>query len=655
MRDAALIDLAKDAGLEPSWVDFKGETQQVSPDSLRAVLTAMDLPCGSDEDIAASRRLLAQEADKLEALLVGTCGQAVALAGVSGPGEFQLEDGTRRPATLRDGQLVMPDETGYHTLSIGDQVIAVAAAPETCWQIRDVVGHSRLWGTAAQVYSLRGGSTAGFGDFKALAEFAGQAGHAGADVLAVSPVHALFASDPGRYAPYGPSTRLHLNALYADLTDFGLSEPDDGASGDLIDWPRAATRKWHRLHEAFEALSKFPAQDAAFRSFVQGADASSIAHARFEALDARFRAQGLHHWRDWTGGYADAKSAAVAALSAEDKEVAFHLFVQFLAERSLAAAQDEARKAGMVIGLISDLAVGMDGAGSHAWSQPDDILTGVGIGAPPDLLGPQGQDWGLTTFSPRALRTSGFAPFLATLRAAMRHAGGIRIDHVMGLKRLWVVPNGAGATDGLYLNYPLAEMLTLTALESQRHKAIVIGEDLGTVPEGFRESLSDRGIMGMRVLWFERTEHGGFTPPDTWQVDAVAMTTTHDLPTIAGWWDASEIAWRERIDGNAEQAEQARSEREAEKPKLIEAARDAGIEASENKMVDAAIAYVAESACQLAIVPAEDLIGAAEQPNLPGTTDEHPNWRRRLPSGDLFARPDVERRTSQLTRMRSPR
>jgi 4-alpha-glucanotransferase len=292
----------------------------------------------------------------------------------------------------------------------------------------------------------------------------------------------------------------------------------------------------------------------------------------------------------------------------------------------------------MRIGLISDLAVGMDPGGSHAWSRQNDILAGLSIGAPPDLFNPRGQDWGLTTFSPRALVTGGFAPFLATVRAALRHTGGVRIDHAMSLARLWLLPEGAEPADGAYLTYPLTDLLRLLALESQRHQAIVIGEDLGTVPEGFRETLETAGLHGMRVLWFERNEHR-FVKPETWDGSAVAMTSTHDLPTTAGWWHGTDIATRAACGrlGNDVREEDVANERAADRHALWEAFIESGVASGEapspadtQPVVDAALQFVARTSSPLCLTPIEDVLGQEEQPNLPGTTDQHPNWRRRL-------------------------
>jgi 4-alpha-glucanotransferase len=293
----------------------------------------------------------------------------------------------------------------------------------------------------------------------------------------------------------------------------------------------------------------------------------------------------------------------------------------------------------MRIGLIGDLAVGMDPAGSHAWSRQNDVLLGLTIGAPPDLLNPTGQDWGLTSFSPRTMEEDGFAPFLATLRAAMRHVGGIRVDHAMGLARLWLIPEGASPADGAYLNFPVGDLLRLLALESVRHNVVVIGEDLGTVPVGFHDMLEQSGIHGMRVLWFERDAQTGFVPPRGWGSTDVAMTSTHDLPTVAGWWKGSDIDVRlehGRL-GEGVDPDTVRKEREQDRPRLWNAfvrehVGEGPVPSPEEteRVVDAAVRFIAKTEVPLSLIPLEDLLGQVEQSNLPGTISEHPNWRRRL-------------------------
>ena len=323
-----------------------------------------------------------------------------------------------------------------------------------------------------------------------------------------------------------------------------------------------------------------------------------------------------------------------------------------IAAKGLTHAQHAARDAGMAVGLVADLAVGCDSAGSHAWSYREEMLTGVSVGAPPDLFNQAGQSWGLTTFSPRAMRTQGFAAFIDMLRCAFKCAGGIRIDHILGLRRLWLVPEGESAKDGAYLRYPLEDLLRLIALESWRHRAIVVGEDLGTVPPGFTERLQEHGLLGIRVLWFEREGDGpGFKPPRKWDSGVTATTTTHDLPTVTGWWRGEDIVWRSKIGQTMARAdgrdpvEAALEERGEDRGHLWRAFQDAGIAPDDvdapdidNAPVDEALAFVAATPAPLVTYPLEDLLALAEQPNLPGSIDEHPNWRRRMtrPVDELF-------------------
>jgi 4-alpha-glucanotransferase len=393
-------------------------------------------------------------------------------------------------------------------------------------------------------------------------------------------------------------------------------------------------------------------------------------HARFEALQAVQLAAdpAKFSWRSWEAALRDPDSAAVADFAAREADaVSWHAFLQWQADRGLAAAQRGAREGGARIGLIADLAIGVDGGGSDAWSRQDEFLAGVEIGAPPDLFNRRGQGWGITTYSPHGLRATGFAAFRDMLGTAFRNAGGVRLDHVLGLRRLWLVPEGATPDQGCYIRYPLPDLLRLVALESARHGAVAIGEDLGTVPEGFRPQLERAGIAGMRVMWFEQTElpedapegaTADFVPPQRWSAGAVAMTSTHDLPTVAGWWEGRDLAWREElgqtIPGMAET-------RAAERPKLWNTFCQSGVaegpvpgsdEAA--RVADAAAAHIGRARCALALLPLEDALAAVEQPNLPGTVHEHPNWRRRLapPVELMFQDPAIEQRLRGLARAR---
>ena len=654
MSDDDLIERARRAGIAVDWTDAAGTTRRVGPDTLRAFLASL----GPEDEAEAP------------ALVTSTAGDRLQVPGAlaSGPAEAELihEDGTIRTLTLRPrgSMLVGPPvtDTGYHRLRFAGREIALAVAPARCLTLADAGDDSRMWGIAAQVYALRSPGDGGIGHAGGIASLAVSAAARGADAVALSPMHALFAADPARFGPYAPSSRLFFNPLLADPAfvlgeERVAAERDDTAALEalaLVDWPQAAAARFALLRRLFEGfvrhdLAAGTALARDWRAFVTAGGADLEAHARFEVLHAHAltATPPRGDWREWP--------EAMPPLP--QSEVDYHLFMQWLADRSLAAAQKVATGAGMRIGLITDLAIGMDRGGSHAWSRRGDLLTGLSIGAPPDAFNAQGQNWGLAGFSPRALARTGFSPFLATLRAAMRHAGGVRIDHIMGLQRLWLVPDGAPSSEGAYLTYPLADLLRLLALESHRHRAVVIGEDLGTVPQGFRRRLRKAGVAGMDVMWFERTRTT-FKAPTRWRDDAVSMTTTHDLPTVAGWWRGTDIETRTALGLSRpeETAERARDRR-----RLWRACSGAGVAEGTApppdepaRAVDAALSFTASSPAPLMLAPLEDMLGVAEQPNLPGTLDEHPNWRRRFAgeAGRLLDEPAASRRASLIARHR---
>jgi len=656
LKDLGLKDLAKAAGLAVAWTDYRGQPRTVSDETLRVILAALNLPADSKGELSHSLETLDVAQRTRPPLVTAVRGRSVRLTGKVGKAVLTLETGERlNVALMRDGggQIAFraPMQIGYHQLETDEGSTILAVAPARALDIADLTGGRKAWGVAAQLYSLNEGGD--FGDFGDLARLATALGQRGADAVAVSPTHALFTADLGRYAPYGPSTRLFLNPLYAPAGPRDPAEP-----GPLIDWPGGAERKMQALRDDYTAFCSSRDDRALFEDFIHAGGAPLLSHARFEVLDARFRPRGRYHWRDWPDGFDDAQSAGVQALAPGDPEVEFQLFLQWRVDQAAGAAQGAAKSAGMAVGLIADLAVGMDGAGSHAWSRPTDVLTGVSIGAPPDLLAHDGQTWGLTTFSPTALRTQSYAPFLATLRAALRHAGGVRIDHAIGLEHLWVTPEGAKASEGAYLAYPFEDLLRLLALESHRRGAVIIGEDLGTVPPGFRGRTTAAGLAGMRVLWFEQTKAGEFRAPSRWGRRAAAMTTTHDLPTVAGWWRGRDIDWREQIgadtDPSASRLDRARHASLLWRA-MLKSGAARGPQPAPNqtdKVVDAALAHVAGADCDLALIAMEDVLGQVEQPNLPGLSDPHPNWRRRLPAGNGLDRPKAIARLKALNRAR---
>ncbi|MBC3362749.1 4-alpha-glucanotransferase [Pseudomonas sp. SWRI154] len=680
MSDAQLEILAGRAGLAVDWIDANGRAQKVSPAVLRSVLTGLGHPAGSAQEIDASLLQLQedQQNHRLPPLITADAGVNVDLRRYFEPAtpcEVQLEDGATLNLKL-DADAALPGivPVGYQHVNIQGQHFTLAVAPARCYSVADAVDDPapRAWGLSAQLYSLRRPGDGGFGDTQALEELARVAGERGADALAISPMHAMFSSDTGRYSPYSPSSRLFLNSLYAApgtiLGERALRTAID-ATGltnqlrsledqPLIDWPVAAEAKQRVLRALYDGFSQgeHPLHED-FSSFRHSSGEALENHCRFEALQAERAARGESlDWRQWPAEWRDPRSAAIARFAEENTdEIGFYAFCQWLIARCLERAQSAARSSGMSIGLIADLAVGADGGGSQAWSRQDELLASLTVGAPPDILNRSGQGWGISAFSPEGLVRNGFRAFIEMLRANFAHAGGLRIDHIMGLQRLWVIPNDAPPTDGAYLYYPIDDLLRLLALESHRHRAIVLGEDLGTVPDGLREKLAARSILGMRVLLFEQ-DNTHFKPILDWPDDALATTSTHDLPTLNGWWHGHDIDWNARlelIDSHTEMDWRKHRERERDglRNALDQDPQNFREEHREtDQVLDASVRFLGHTRAPLVLLPLEDALGIDEQANLPGTTDTHPNWRRRLAleSRVLLDDPDAARRLEIL-------
>ncbi len=684
MKDRTVQDLACRAGIMVEWTDYAGEPHIVTTESLRAVLAALGLRSETADDVAESRNRLKVKSPP--PLITAIAGERIRLPSSAGVVSKRAvlceEDGVRRDVTIElrgdGGVLRGVANPGYHQLEFDDEHFTIAVAPRRCPSIGDVTGAKEACGLAAQIYALSHTGDCGIGDAGAVIELAAKAAEFGIDMLALSPVHALFGAEPRHVSPYSPSSRLFYNPLHADarlifdearvksalLQTSARDARLELDSRALIDWPRSAAAKIALFRCLFDEFVAHDLPDSAsalaadFLRFRADRGKSLEDHAVFEALHAhQIRMNpAMWGWPDWPASLRNPSSVDVRHFAADhEREVDFQCFLQWLADRSLKAAQRRTKQAGMRIGLVADLAVGMSAAGSQAWAGQGDTLMDLEIGAPPDLYNTKGQNWGLTTFSPRALAADGFSSYLATLRAGLRHAGGLRIDHAMGLLRLWVIPRGADPTAGAYLSYPIKDLLRLTALEAHRHNAIIIGEDLGTIPPGFRDSMVEAGVYGMRILWFERAGRR-FKAPGIWDVAAAAMTSTHDLPTVAGWWRGTDIESRAQAglvkDVAPEQHRRANERRSlwhsfrrakaatGDEPRPDEAAR----------AVDAAIKYVAEAASEIALLPLEDALALEEQPNVPGTIDEFPNWRRRYPSdaSELLSAPEVEKRVRAL-------
>ena len=670
--------LARHAGIALNWQDIWGARHEVPLDSLAALLAAMGLPAGSEAVARATLQACRRRQGALPNTLVM---DAAATAVIPLPRGFgarewvlELENGEqhRGHVAADTPSLILPAALpdGYHRLEFIDGTactVHLIATPATCHL---PPGRSPGdWGLALQLYALRSDRQWGMGDFTDLADVvAGVAGRGGV-LVGVNPLHALFPAMPERISPYSPSSRLFLNPLYLDVT----AVPDyaecvevqgfrigDGPAAPLVDYPAVARLKssaFALLWQSFKArhLVAPTPRGRAFRRFQAAGGAALARFARFHALQAHLLAAHGPAWRNWPPIYRDADHPEVAAFAAEHRDqIERHEYLQWEAERQLAAAAT-----GLPIGLYRDLAIGTDPDGADSWSTPRHYLTGASIGAPPDLLAGTGQNWGLTTWSPAALETDGYAPFIATLRANMRHAGGLRIDHVMGLKQLYLIPEGMPATAGAYIRYPFRDLVRILALESRRHNCLVVGEDLGTVPPGFRPAMRRAGILSCRVLPFERRRDGSFKPPAAYPALAAASAGTHDLPPLRAWWLGTDIRLRAEIGQYPNEAAREhdeasrRRDRQAlltalQEQRLLPAETAAALLPSDGKPVfDPALTtavhrYLTLTPSRIVLFQAEDLLGLETMINLPGTVDEHPNWRRRLPApiSDLLARHD---------------
>jgi len=520
---------------------------------------------------------------------------------------------------VRRHELESPMEIGYY----GDLIVV----PDQAY-VPPELDRASMWGIAAQLYSLRSSANDGIGDFSDLARLATSAARAGASTIALNPLHQGHLTNPAAASPYAPLSRRYLNALSIDVRgaarEFGvsLSDFDTRALRDapLVDYPAVAAYKREALERCFDALAER-------RPWAGFADADPHLRdvARYEAIMDVLTTldDEIYGWRDWPHELRDRRNVAVDRFAAQHaSRVEFYIFVQWLADRQLSAAADAAHA--LPLGLYRDLAVGVDLNSADVWCDPDAYVLGLSVGAPPDPLNVAGQNWGLPPLHPRVLRERRYEPFIDLLRANMRHAGVLRIDHVMGLKRLFCIPR-ACPEGGAYVNYDFDAMLGIVALESVRNRCMIVGEDLGTVPEGFRERTSAARIFSCRVLLFEREWDGAFRAPDAYPQDAVASTGTHDLPTLAGFLNGADDATRERL-----------------LDALVGAGclePDAGNQLT--ALLVAAYRYLARARSRLLLLPLEDAIGSTEQVNVPGTVDERPNWRRKLsvPIEDLMQHP----------------
>lgn len=493
----------------------------------------------------------------------------------------------------------------------------------------------RYWLLAVQLYTLRSSRNWGHGDFGDLARIIPLAAARGAAGIGTNPLHALFIERAGEASPYAPNSRLFVNPLYIDvdaIPDFpGCAAAGIDISifraGDLIDHAQVARAKLDALRLAFEHFLTATPKDrrADFEAYRREKGERLHQFACFEVLRARF---APNRWQHWPEPWRNPSAHDLLRLRKEERsQCEFHEYMQWIADRQLERCKETARRCGMPIGLYLDIAVGIHPDGADAWSAQERVLSDVSVGAPPDEFNPHGQNWGLAPFNPAMLPEDDFAELRALMKSAMRHAGAIRLDHVLGLKRTFMIPQGHPAAEGTYVRFPFEQSLQAIAEESLKSRCTVIGEDLGTVPEGFRETITRWGLWTYRVMLFEREGDGRFRPPEAYPEEALATLNTHDLPTLRGWLEGYDLHTKRALGLDPGESDEARA--------WARQCLDA-ILGERNQFVDtgrlAAIArFLARTPSRLVAIALDDIVGALEQTNIPGTFDEHPNWRRRLP------------------------
>lgn len=675
---ALLAQLAARAGVITVYHDVSGTRHEASPGALAAVLAALDLDASSDDAVRASLRTL--DDDNWEVPLppasvlwqggASTLGvvRAAALGGAALAWQIELEDGSHRRGAIdaaavidaRAGQvrvaLPLPGDlpAGYHRLHIDGASVTLIVAPTRCWLPAATPQDGRCWGVACQLYALRAADDWGIGDFAALAALCEHAAGHGAALVGINPLHALFAARAEAASPYSPSSRHFLNPLYIAIpavpefaTCTALQEHlrDPAWQAELarlralpaVDYSAVGALKESALALLFATFEALPATHPRRRAYDTFCAAGGSALASFAA----FEAWQLHH-PDTQPPPAHALQDFASSAAALCRQRAW---LQFEADRQLEAAAGAMRAQGHP-GLYRDLAVGAAADGADLWMHPELFCRGTRIGAPPDPLGPRGQDWGLPPLNPRRLRALAFRPWIELLRANMRHAGALRIDHVMALQQLFWIPPAHEAADGLYVRYPCDELLAILCLESQRQRCMVIGEDLGTVPAGFRERMAAAGVLSYRLLYFERWESGLFKRPETYPELAVATPTSHDAAPLAGFLHGTDIALRHGAGAHTpgSSAEGDREARSRDLHMLADALRDQGLptpDGDSTAFIAACHAYLARSPAMVLMLNADDLAAETLPVNLPGTVDEYPNWRRRLhiDVAALFASP----------------
>jgi len=683
---SALHELAAHVGIISEYLDIEGRVQRAGDDARRAILSAL----GYDVSSSAAERdaldaILREELDELvapvrvvrrssktagtvdvhvpgDATDAGTWRVTLTLEG----GERHVVDGTYAGVSSLSLEVLSDLPTGYHRVDVelssgtrqwnNEQTLIVV--PDTCWSPADALGDASVFGLIANLYTIRSDANWGVGDLSDLAALAEWGGAVGADFVGVNPLHALLNRGPD-VSPYSPVSRLFRNPIYIDV----MRVPE------LRNAPELAERMTSAEFAAeLDALRETPAVryeqvmgvkglalDALHRVFlarVRGSGderdceydnyraANEPALTRFATWMAIAESGCGYDWRVWPSEFRHPESATVLQFARDHaSRVDFHRWAQFELDRQLGEAAADARAAGMRIGLYPDLAIGTSPAGADTWAFPELFVRGVSIGAPPDPYAASGQNWGLPPIAPRSLHRNRYEYFINLVRSGFRHAGALRIDHVLGLFRLFWIPDGFSGADGAYMRYPADDLLGIVALESVRHHALVVGEDLGTVPAEVPPALASWGVLSSKVLYFERDHGGDFKPAANYPPLSLATANTHDMPALSGFWNGVDIDVRRQVGliASNDDADRAHAERGTERDALLRRLVDDHVISeprSLNSLAElrgAVHAFLCRTPARLVGISLDDLAGEVQPVNVPGVgPDKYSSWTRKM-------------------------
>jgi 4-alpha-glucanotransferase len=653
-----LDQAAQDAGISLRFINAHGEPETISDDTKRALLAVMETPTGKAPPLPPVQVFAARSKRQLTPQGSGTFSW-----------QLQTEQGKSFNGEVQGGELLtLPPRLsqGYHQLTLrkGRQQwqTRIIIAPRRCFIPESIEQGEKLWGALVQLYTLRSDDNWGIGDFGDLAQMLEKVADYGGDFVGLNPLHALYPAQPENASPYSPTSRRWLNVLYIDvnrLEDFQHSEAaqrwwqmaktrqalKQARAAEFVDYSEVAELKLTALRFAWQRFQPRAADDASFQQFiVEGGD-----HLRYQAaFDGILAERSQQHpdewgWANWPEGWRNALLPEVQQWCAQhEDEIQFWSWLQWVAQEQFAICCQISQQLGMEVGLYRDLAVGVAQGSAETWQDPELYKLGASVGAPPDRLGPQGQNWSLPPLDPHVMRARGYQPFIDLLRANMRDCGALRIDHVMALLRLWWIPYGESADKGAYVAYTVHDLLAILALESQRHRCMVIGEDLGTVPKEIVSLLRNSGIFSWKVLFFEQHGDGSYRQPHEYPAQSIASASTHDLPTLAGFWGFKDLSLGHKLGLYKESVLiPLLGQRDKQKQALLDALHQLNTLPARHSFVASRLSftpvlnrgfhrYLAQTNSALLGLQPEDWLAMSSPVNVPGTVDEYPNWRRKL-------------------------